>query len=128
MKIKDKQYSWDPPHLPEWALPTKTIVKKTKKKVATVGTPNAENPPNTKDLTTKKDSQSNGIPPGAAEYTNSQLIDAINKLSDELTPPDLQNFYTERLGLKSLIELDRSELFKFGRELKSHIKEKNQII
>ena len=118
VKIKDKQYSCDPPKLPEWALPTKD---KTKPKEEKLTTPNL--PKSTKKA--KKDSE---LP--KPEYSNAELIGMIEKLGKELTPPNWKYFKGSRLkkfGAKYLPDLTNEQLLEFGKDLKKWIKDGEQF-
>ena len=117
VKIKDKQYSWDPPELPEWALPPE---KKTKsKKISTPNLPKA-----TKKVK-KKDSE---LP--KPEYSNAVLIGMIEKMGKELTPPNWKYFKESRLkrfGALHLTSLTNEQLLEYGKDLKEWIKDGEQF-
>ena len=132
LKIQNKSYSWDSPDLPDWAIPKKKKQLKKRKltlkeKALKIGMPDDKKQPNTPKIATENASEGNGIPPKPEEFTDSQLIQAIEKLSQEMIPPDWEKYKQDELGLKHLTELNRDELWKFGKKLKKHIAE-SQIL
>ena len=125
VKIKDKQYSWDPPELPEWALPPG---KKTKSKK--ISTPNLPKPTKKaeKQLLNKLKKKDSELP--KPEYSNAELIGMIEKLGKELTPPNWKYFKESRLkkfGEKYILYLTNKQLLEFGKDLKKWIKDGEQF-
>ena len=119
IKIKERQYSWNPPSLPVWALPKGSKAK------AVVSTPKKKKAPPAVNKTVKSgDGDANQIK--YPKYSNADLIIAIEKLGKEMTPPNWKHFKESRLkkfGALHFTSLTNEQLLEYGTDLKQWIKD-----
>ena len=119
IKIKERQYSWNPPSLPEWALPKGSKAK------AVVSTPKKKKtPPAVNKAVKNGDGDANQ--PEYPKYSNADLIVAIEKLGKGMTPPNWKHFKESRLKEydgENLLALTNGQLIEFGTDLKQWIKD-----